>query len=281
MAHLGHSVLLAFHEAVHFNLNRNQLVNELHGILLGTLALVPLSIYRHVHRKHHSRLSSQQDAELWPYNQPHAPRWLRVSAAGIELTLGLIFTPLLFLRGVLVDAPANGRIVRRMLGEYGILIAFWAIVCGVLHWQGWWLQFGVGYLAPAILSGNLQSWRKFIEHMGLLGDSPTTLSRTIVHQSTMGRLLAMTMLNVSYHAAHHRYGGIPFEKLPETTRQRLNGSSLLFPSYRAALWDMLPSLLDPQVGSQWRSKPEAAPRQSGRSHLADHGPKPRQVTQVG
>jgi hypothetical protein len=89
--------------------------------------------------------------------------------------------------------------------------------------------------------------------MGLFGDTPTKLSRTVVHESAAGRALALTMLNVACHGTHHRYGGIRFEKLPEATRERLTEQdSLLFPNYRAALRAMLPSLANPRVGSQWK-----------------------------
>ncbi len=258
LAHLGHGVLLAFHEGVHFNLARSRLDNELRGLVLGTLALVPLSVYRHVHRWHHALLSSAHDAELWPYNQPSVPRWLRVLAAGFELTCGLLFTPLLFLRGVLVDPPADRRLRRRMVLEYLLVAAFWGALLVTIHAGGWWTQFGIAYVVPAILSANLQSWRKFIEHMGLFGDTPTTLSRTVVHESIVGRMLALTMLNVSHHATHHRYGGIAFEKLPETTRHRLNDHQLRYGSYWQALWAMLPSLANPRVGKQWIEQPRAA-----------------------
>jgi fatty acid desaturase len=269
MAHLGHAVLLSFHEAVHFNLATKRLDNELRGLVLGTLALVPLSVYRHVHRWHHAALSSPQDAELWPYNQPAVPRWLRVLAAGFELTCGLLFTPLLFVRGVLVDPPAERRVRRRMVFEYLLMAAFWTALLSFVHSGGWWVPFGVAYVVPAILSANLQSWRKFIEHMGLFGDTPTTLSRTIVHESAPGRLLALTMLNVSHHGTHHRFGGVAFEKLPATTRDRLTlEEHRLFATYWQALWAMLPSLADPRVGSQWLARPETRREAWPRSVIA-------------
>jgi fatty acid desaturase len=194
---------------------------------------------------------------------------MRVLAAVCELMCGLLFTPLLFVRGLLLDLPVSRRVRRRVIAEYLLMAAFWTALLSIVHANGWWLQFGVGYVVPAILSANLQSWRKFIEHMGLFGDTPTTLSRTVVHRSTAGRLLASSMLNVSHHGTHHRYGGIAFEQLPETTRRRLDEKDpLTFPTYRQALWAMLPSLVDPRVGSQWLARPEAA-RPLSRRHSRD------------
>src|SRR5688572_25096503 len=125
MCHLGHAVLLSFHEAAHFNLAKRRWENELRGIVLGTLALVPLSVYRHVHRWHHARLSSTQDPELWPYNQPEVSRAMRLLAAVCELMCGLLFTPLLFVRGLLLDLPVSRRLRRRIVAEYLLMAAFW------------------------------------------------------------------------------------------------------------------------------------------------------------
>jgi fatty acid desaturase len=53
-AHVGHSKLIAFHEASHGTLNPRWWINELQGIVLGTMILVPLSVYRYVHGQHHA-----------------------------------------------------------------------------------------------------------------------------------------------------------------------------------------------------------------------------------
>ena len=80
-AHIGHTNLLAFHEASHYTLHPNRRVNELQGVILGSVILTPLSAYRWVHNQHHIHLGTPRDAELWPFVDPTAKRWRRVLTA--------------------------------------------------------------------------------------------------------------------------------------------------------------------------------------------------------
>jgi fatty acid desaturase len=258
-AHFGHTMLLAFHEAAHFNLCRRRWDNELRGRVMGFISLVPLSAYRYVHKFHHSDLCSSKDAEFWPYNQTHIPRWIRILSAVAELTLGYLVTSLQFLRGVLVTPPEDPRVRRQILRGYLVIVGLWGMVLATVHGTGVWTEFLVGYLIPALLASNLQSWRKFIEHMGLLGDSPEALTRTVVHRSSPGMLIERMMLNESHHGTHHCFAGVPHPDLPSKTRTGLPaspGATSIFTSYGTALFAMLPSLADPRVGRQWRVHPK-------------------------
>lgn len=254
MWHLGHTMLLAFHEGVHYNLSTNRWANEIRAFNLGAAGWIPLSVYRHLHGYHHARLSTEDDAELWPYTQPNIPRWARIGCAFLELTLGYFVTPLVFLRGVLVDKKMTPELRRRIAWEYLLMIAIWAVILGTIAYHQWWPGFLVGYLIPAMGAANLQTWRKFIEHMGLVGNSPMTLSRTVTHRGPLGKTLSATMLNVNYHGTHHRFGKMHFHELPEATPRaiELDCEPLpTYPTYFSALVDMLPSLANPRCGHQW------------------------------
>ena len=54
---MNHAALTEMHEAGHATLwpGRRRL-NELHGVAIGTVALIPLSVYRYVHARHHAHL---------------------------------------------------------------------------------------------------------------------------------------------------------------------------------------------------------------------------------
>ena len=54
--------------------------------------------------------------------------------------------------------------------------------------------------------GNLQSWRKYIEHVGLLGNTVNSSTRSIVAQGWPGRLFAFTLLHEPFHGLHARIG---------------------------------------------------------------------------
>src|SRR5262245_33879432 len=144
-AHIGHTNLLAFHEASHFVLHPNRRLNELLGLLVGSTILTPLSAYRWVHNQHHLYLGTERDTELWPFVLPSAPRWARRLAAAGELLLGFFYTPVIFLHGVLAAERLPAPVVRRLVAEYALGVAAWGLALGAVAWFGVWEAFTVGY----------------------------------------------------------------------------------------------------------------------------------------
>jgi fatty acid desaturase len=122
----AHAALARLHEAVHWMLSRSQLRNELHGLAIGTLAWTPLSVYRHVHARHHAHLGRPADPEFRPYSLTGAPLWLRRGYAWAELLGGFVVTPALYTvhsarpggAATRAQAAARGRARagRRLLG---------------------------------------------------------------------------------------------------------------------------------------------------------------------
>jgi fatty acid desaturase len=112
------------------------------------------------------------------------------------------------------------------------------------------------YLAPAYLAANMQSWRKYIEHVGLTGSTINSSTRSIVSEGLLGRLISFTLLHEPYHGIHHRHAGLPHAELPrfasDLTPER-SGEPAPFPSYRRALMDLIRNLRDPRVGTRWAS----------------------------
>jgi fatty acid desaturase len=267
-AHIGHTSLLAFHQASHYTLHPNRWLNELQGVLLGSVILTPLSAYRWVHNQHHLHLGTPRDTELWPFVDPRTPRWQRLLAAAGELLFGFFYTPVIFLRGVLVARQMPRAKARRLVHEYAFCAALWtAVVIAVIHF-GVMTEFVIGYLIPALLAGNLQSLRKFTEHMGLLGHDVASTTRTVIDASLPGRLLSASMLHIDLHGPHHRHAKIPHHHLPEATpityeeELRDPASANVFASYFAAISAMVRTLADPRVGAQWLANGElVVPRQ--------------------
>jgi len=259
-AHVGHTNLLTFHDAAHYTLHPKWWLNELKGITIGTFILIPLSAYRWVHNQHHLYLGTPQDAELWPFVNIRTPRWQRILAAAGELLFGFAYSPLIFLHGVLVAKDMPRNTARRLVWEYALCVAFWSLVLTMVIVLDAIPLFIVGYVIPVVLAGNLQSLRKFTEHMGLLGDDIPSITRTVVVHRLPGRLLSASMLHVELHGPHHVYPKIPHFNLPESTLISYEKELLqphlanVFPSYFAAILDMLPSLTNPSVGPQWRSQ---------------------------
>ena len=251
-----HLKILSFHEAAHGLLHRTRWRNEIQGVMIGTLACLPLSAYRFAHQFHHAYLAGPKDFELWPFTIPGTPRPVRVSAAMIELLFGFIYTPLLFLRAVLVAERIPHSQRRRICWEYALCVAVWTAVLSTVAVNRWWTEFLVAYGVPVMLGGFLQSLRKYTEHLGLAGDSPLTSTRTVVHGGPLGRLISLAFLNGDYHGAHHVYARLPWSTLPHATQHIYASDHYtpkvpLYRSYLHALLDMLPSLADPKVGRQW------------------------------
>ena len=265
-SHFMHGLLIGFHEAVHGMLRQNRRFNEIDGTLLGLFSLMSFSLYRSAHQTHHAYLASERDEELWPFVQPGTPRWVRILAAILELTIGLLFTPFLFIRAFLRSGSPirNKKVRRRIWAELALMVIVWTgILSAVAYWQ-MWQYFLWMYLAPAILAADLQSWRKYIEHVGLVGNTVNSSTRNIVAPSRLGQLLSFSLLHEPYHGVHHLHAGLPHAELPQRVSElQPKGPEERIPyrSYRHASLDMLRSLADPRVGAQWRngSHPVDAP----------------------
>jgi fatty acid desaturase len=257
VSHLMHGQLIGFHEASHGLLRKSRRLNEFDGILIGTFSLMSFTLYRAAHQTHHMHLGTQRDEELWPFVVPGAPRWARILAAFLELNLGTFFTPFIFLRTFLrTGSPIRSRKVRRRIwAETALMVVVWVAVLGTIAWLDAWKYFLWMYLVPAVIAGNLQSWRKYIEHVGLTGSTVRSATRSIVADDPLGRLVSFTLLHEPYHGVHHQRSGLPHAELPQfasdlepTTTEEYPP----FPSYRHALAHLVRSLADPRVGAQWR-----------------------------
>lgn len=255
-SHLMHGLLIGFHEASHGLLRKTRRLNEIDGVIIGIFSFMSFSLYRAAHQLHHAYLATERDVELWPFVIPKMPRWVRVLAATLELGLGLLFTPFLFVRTFLrADSPIrNKKLRRRIWAEFALTAGVWISLLTAVAWWGAWKYFLCMYLAPAYLASNMQSWRKYIEHVGLTGSTVNSSTRSIVSGDLLGRFIAFTLLHEPYHGVHHRHAGLPHAELPQHASElepKNPGEVSPFPSYRHALMDLFRSLSDPRAGAQW------------------------------
>ena len=227
-------------------------------MLLGVFSFMSFSLYRAAHQTHYAYFATERDEELWPFVFTNSPRWSRILAAVLELNVGLLFTPCLFLRSFLrAGSPIRSRKVRRRIWAELVLmvVVVWiGIIAAVSYWQVWH-YFGWMYLAPAFIAANLQSWRKYVEHVGLTGGTLNSATRHIVTEGWAGRLVAFTLLHESYHGVHHLHLGLPHAELPGRVAEIMPATPEerpSFPSCRHAVCDVLRSLADPRVGAQWQ-----------------------------
>src|ERR1700747_1723526 len=157
VSHLMHGMLIAFHEASHGLLRKNRRLNEIDGVIIGTLSLMSFSLYRAAHQLHHAHLATERDEELWPFVIPGTPRWKRISAAILELVLGFFYTPFLFIRTFLrAGSPIRNRKLRRRIwAEFALTGVVWLCILTVVTWWGVWNYFLWMYLVPAYFAANM------------------------------------------------------------------------------------------------------------------------------
>ncbi len=258
-AHFMHGMLIGFHEASHGLLRKSRRLNEFDGVIIGVFSFLPFSLYRVVHQTHHIHLATERDTELWPFVLPKVPRWARLCAAVLELTLGLFYAPfIIFLRTFIGRTPVvrSRKVRRRIWAELALAAVVWTIMLTAIAFFGVWKYFMWMYLGPAIIAANLQSWRKYIEHVGLTGDTVNSSTRSIVPRSWFGRVFAHTLLHEPYHGVHHQNAALPHRVLPQFTSvltPKTPDDVAPFMSYRQALPDVIRSLANPRVGAQWRN----------------------------
>jgi fatty acid desaturase len=256
VAHVMHGHLIAFHEAAHGSLCPVGWLNDFFGLHVSFFNLLSLELFRVVHHSHHAHLATERDEELWPFVQTGAPRWARRLAAFLELTCGLFFTPCIFLWALLRPGTTiqNPKQRRRILLEQGAIWVAWLAVVAAVAWWDLWKFWLVMYLVPALLAGNLQSARKYIEHMGLFGGTVLSVTRSVVPPGPVGRLVALSLFNEPYHGAHHLYGRIPQAALRQASGLLVTpepGNVPPYRSYARAFVDMARTLEDPRIGPQW------------------------------
>ncbi len=254
IAWMDHAALTRLHEAAHSTLTRSRVLNECMGIVIGTVSLTPLSVYRYVHHQHHAYLAGPKDPEFWPYSLPGTSRALRLFYAAAELGFGWVVTPGLYsFRTACAWRTIPPVRRRRLVVEWALLVVVWVGVLVVVDVNGWWGWFLVGHVIPAWIAGTLQTIRKFTEHLGRAGDTILAMTRTVVYRGRVGRGASKTQLHVEHHATHHRWARLPWQTLPEATPivYEHGDEGPVFPNHFAAVRDMLPHLLDPKVGPQW------------------------------
>jgi fatty acid desaturase len=256
LSHLMHGAAVGFHEASHGLLRRNRKFNEFDGVLIGLLSFMSFSLYRASHQSHHAHFATERDEELWPFVLTTTPRWARILAAVLELTCGLFFVPFLFLRTFFrKGSPIRSKKVRkRIWQELALMVVVWITIISTVWYFDLWTYFLWMYLLPSFIAGNLQSWRKYIEHVGLTGSTVNSATRNVVAKGWPGKLFAFTLLHEPFHGVHHLHVGLPHAELPRLAPElepRHPDEIHPFPSYRRALLHLLRSLADPRVGAQW------------------------------
>ena len=245
--------VIGFHDAAHDRLHPVKWMNDLFGHIVGTLSFVPLDVYRYAHARHHAYLGTQNDPELWPFNDPRTSRLRRVLAAFCEIVLGFIYSPVLFLRSVLIG-ELSPQERQKIIRGYVLCAVKWTAILFIVYAFNLWMLLLILAIIPMAISGSMQTINKFIQHLGLHGRTVLGLTRTVVDEHPAGEVVSSAMFFNDYHGTHHRYAKIPYYNLPSATPYTLANATEFCPVYANlgyAFLAMLPCLADPKIGPQW------------------------------
>ena len=219
-----HALLVLMHEAAHYRLHPNRAIND--GIARFCIAwphFISLEAYRRDHNAHHRYLMTDHDPDLQAhratteYGMPLTKRrllyfFLRdVSGFGL---FGQLKAVLRF-RGS-GDATETPTPIRGF--------AYYGALAVVIVGTGGGPGFVLFWLVPLI------TWLKWFLYVRALGEhygltcspaQPMSLSRTVLPR--WWQRWFFCPFNVSFHAEHHLFPGVPYHNLP-ALRERLVSS---------------------------------------------------------
>ncbi len=254
----------SFHEAGHRTLFRSEWANILFGRLVGTFLVIPYTTFRETHRTHHAYMNTPKDYELWPYCDPQRSRWFRRCFAIVDLLFGVVTAPIIYGRIYWSKDSKLSQDVRRAIGlEYLLILLFWGglfATLGMMTAQGMldWSRFDPVWLLPLFISPIFNTVRKFTEHVGLESTDPVLGTRTVLGNNMFTRICSYFNFDIYIHGSHHRYPRLRHDELEQGMREIQSRAGQdqplnIFPTYFAAIWDMLPCLWKgPGVGENAR-----------------------------
>ena len=244
-----------FHECAHQTLTSVRWVNIWIGRLIGTAVLVPYSVYRETHIRHHAFLNKPVDWELWPYSDPACSLNFRRVFVWCDLFLGSITAPIIYGRIFFHPAsPVRDPLIRRRIrDEYVAILVVWGTILSLVSWSGNWPTFARSFGIPWLIAGFLQTGRKLTEHLGMPSYDPLLGTRTVIGENWMTRLTTYLNFDIFVHGIHHRHPRIAHDQLREKMQSYVAANPTttypVYKSYWQAIRAMLPFLWNPGCGA--------------------------------
>ena len=207
---------LIMHEAVHDLVSENKKINDVLGELFCAWPLfISMRSYKVKHLAHHKWLNTDQDPDFvaktdvnWKYPM-FLPRFLKVLL--VQLSGVGIFETFKVMSGAAVKTEKP----KTPLWYHLSRISFYLIIIGSV------IMFGHGMILLKYWIIPFATWtqlanrlRRVAEHSGIQGKELAMQTRTTTHGFFANLLLAPK--NISYHAEHHLYPGIPCYNLVKT-----------------------------------------------------------------
>jgi fatty acid desaturase len=214
-----HAIAILMHEAAHYRLFRNRVVNDALGeLFVGWPMLLTMRAYRRLHFAHHRSPNTVDDPDWmlrldrdWQFPKTRTDL-LRIFAIDI---LGLhIWDQLRFF----------GRYGHRFGQRVEWLDFAGACFFGVLFWvltrYSLWTLFLLYWIVP------LMTWLKVVLRLRTIGEHYALEYDHIFRQTrttypTLLEQLLIAPKNIAYHLDHHLYPSVPFYNLPALHKELL------------------------------------------------------------
>lgn len=242
------SLSSCFHETSHQTFSRWPWLSIWLGRLIGTVLVVPYTVYRESHVRHHAYLNTPADWELWPYSDPKASLTYRRVFVWLDLFLGALTTPYIYGRIFFhKDSPLTSKKIRRTIWmEYGLIAAAWTAFLLTLDYFHVLRSSYAQWVLAMLVMTFLQTGRKLTEHLGMKSYDPILGTRTVVGSNWITRWTTYLQFDIFIHGPHHRHPRLAHGLLEEKMEQYIDSHRdvdvPVFSSYWQATADMLPSM---------------------------------------
>jgi fatty acid desaturase len=226
-----HALFVIAHDAAHYLLYENRLLNEIVGRASAMLQGLSMCTYRVIHRLHHNNLYGELDPDTalhggYPRGRAYLVKKLLKDLSGLTAWKTYAY----FLGGAPALNTATNVALRPLddtsqklrneaLHDRNAVIAFHTALLLLFAWSGYLLQYLVLWALPLVtVVQAILRLRAIAEH-GATTDfaSPLTAARTNLAPAWLEWLIFPHQVN--YHIEHHLYASVPHYNLPALHRE--------------------------------------------------------------
>jgi fatty acid desaturase len=233
-----HALFVIAHDAAHYLLYENRLLNEIVGRASAMLQGLSMCTYRVIHRLHHNNLYGALDPDTalhggYPRGKAYLVKKLLKDLSGLTAWKTYAY----FLGGAPALNTATNVALRPLddtsaklrsdaLHDRNAVIAFHVLALILFAASGYLLQYLVLWVLPLVtVVQAILRLRAIAEH-GATTDfsSPLTAARTNVAPAWLEWLIFPHKVN--YHIEHHLYASVPHYNLPALHREMVERGML-------------------------------------------------------
>jgi fatty acid desaturase len=226
-----HALFVIAHDAAHYLLYDNRLVNDVVGRTCAMLQGLSMCTYRVIHRMHHNNLYRELDPDTalhggYPRGRAYLLKKLLKDLSGLTAWKTYAYflggAPALNTKTNVALRPLDDtspKLKAEARNDRNMVIGFHVAMFVVMAWSGYLLQYLVLWWLPLVtVVQAILRLRAIAEH-GATTDfsSPLTAARTNVAPAWLEWLIFPH--HVNYHIEHHLYASVPHYNLPALHRE--------------------------------------------------------------